>query len=90
MRRAAASISSNIAEGFERGSNRELIQFLYVAKGSLGELRSQTYLAYDNNYIAEEDLNNLIDKCFKLSKNISNFISYLKNSHITKSRHKEK
>ncbi|MEK7089656.1 MAG: four helix bundle protein [Patescibacteria group bacterium] len=47
MRRAAVSIVSNIAEGFERWSNKEFIQFLYIAKGSVGELRAQLYVAYD-------------------------------------------
>ena len=51
MRRAGVSISSNIAEGFERGSKKEFIQFLYRAKGSAGELRSQLYTALDLGYI---------------------------------------
>lgn len=90
MKRAAASVSSNIAEGFERGSNRELIQFLYITKGSLGELRSQIYLASDSAYIEQEDADILTGKCTELSKGISNFIRYLKDSPITASRHKEK
>jgi len=90
MRRAIVSVSSNIAEGFERGSNREFIQFLFIAKGSVGELRSQIYLAYDNNYIIKNEFDYLIDECVKISKNTNNFINYLKISKITSFRHKEK
>ena len=50
--RAAVSIMSNIAEGFERSGNQEFAQFLYVAKGSCGEIRSQLYVAVDQGYIA--------------------------------------
>ena len=52
IRRAAVSIMSNIAEGFERGGNQEFIQFLYVAKASCGEVRSQLYVTLDQSYIA--------------------------------------
>lgn len=90
MRRCAISVSSNIAEGFERGSNRELIQFLYVSKGSLGELRSQIYLAKDSDFISEEEFNSILGECIDLSRNIGNFIKYLKKSEITKFKHKEK
>ena len=49
---------SNIAEGFERGRNQEFVQFLYVAKGSCGELRSQLYVALDQEYVRPEDSDN--------------------------------
>jgi four helix bundle protein len=52
--RSALSISSNIAEGFERETNRECIRFLYYAKGSCGELRSQIYIGMKINYIGKE------------------------------------
>ena len=55
IRRAAVSIMSNIAEGFERGGNQEFIQFLYVAKASCGEVRSQLYVALDQAYVAPKD-----------------------------------
>jgi four helix bundle protein len=88
MRRCIISFLSNVAEGFERGSNKEFIQFLYIAKGSLGELRCQVYLAYDNNFINNEEFLILIKDCLDLSAKISNFIRYLRNSKITKLRHK--
>jgi len=54
IQRAAVSILSNIAEGFERGGNQEFIQFLYVAKGSCGEVRSQLYVAYGSRLCRSE------------------------------------
>ncbi|HQO65044.1 MAG TPA: four helix bundle protein, partial [Syntrophorhabdus sp.] len=59
MQRAAVSIMSNIAEGFERGTNKEFIQFLFIAKGSAGEVRSQLYLALDLGYINQDVFDSL-------------------------------
>src|ERR1043166_8669134 len=55
IRGASISIMSNVAEGFERGGNQEFIQFLYIAKGSCGEVRSQLYIALDQSYVAPKD-----------------------------------
>lgn len=78
IRRAAVSVMSNIAEGFERGSKEETIYFLYIAKGSCGEVRAQLYTAFDQKYITNEELKRGIELAKYISSLISNFISSLK------------
>ncbi len=80
IRRAAVSIMSNIAEGYERGGNQEFTQFLYVAKGSCGEVRSQLYIALDQGYAEQKETNELMESFKRLSSMISNLITYLRNS----------
>jgi len=74
LQRAAVSIPSNIAEGYERNTNKEYIQFLYIAKGSCGELRTQLYLAEKLGYITSENANQLINKTRKISSMLYNLI----------------
>jgi len=78
--RAAVSIMSNIAEGFERGAKAEFIQFLFIAKGSAGEVRAQLQIAKDQNYITSSDHDRLKDLARRISGMISNFIAYLQKS----------
>jgi four helix bundle protein len=77
IRRAAVSIGSNIAEGFERGSKREFIHFLYTAKGSAGELRTQLRILKGISYISPEEFEPLLREVVSLSKQIARFINYL-------------
>jgi four helix bundle protein len=78
IRRASVSIMSNIAEGFERGGNQEFIQFLYVAKGSCGEVRSQLYAAMDQNYLDQKVVGDLLTSLKRLSIMIKHLIDHLK------------
>ncbi len=87
IRRAAVSIMSNIAEGFERGGNQEFIQFLYVAKGSCGEARCQLYVALDQSYVAAKDCSDASNSLRRLSIMISNLIDYLKGSGMKGSKY---
>jgi len=77
IRRAAASTMSNIAEGFERGTRKEFVQFLNIAKGSNGEVRSQLCVALDQKYIGEKEFKELRDSSVAISKKLAAFIRYL-------------
>ena len=70
----------NIEEGFERDGKKEFLQFLYIAKGSLGETRSQLHRCLDAHHITEEQCSLLMNDCLNLSAQIKKFINYLSSS----------
>jgi four helix bundle protein len=80
IQRAAISIMSNIAEGFDRGSNKEFTQFLIIARGSVAEVKSLCYAAKDIGYVSEEKFVALQEIAIRVSGLINGFIHYLKKS----------
>jgi len=82
IRQAAVSILSNIAEGFERGGDKEFLQFLAIAKGSAGEVRAQLYVALDQQYLSQKQFELLSQEAAEISQLISGFMRYLKQSEL--------
>jgi four helix bundle protein len=80
IRRAAVSVMSNVAEGFERGTTTEFVQFLYIAKGSCGEVRAQLQIAHDQKYVGAAESERLQELSRRTSGMISNFIAHLQGS----------
>jgi len=76
----AISIPSNIAEGFSRHSNKEFVQFLFIAKGSTAEVQSQLYTALDQYYISQENFDKIYRQLEVIAKQVSRLITYLKRS----------
>ncbi len=77
IRRASISIGNNIAEGFERKSNNEFRHFLYIAKGSAGEVRSMSYVALELKYISKADFKKIYDLSLEICKLLSGLIKTL-------------
>lgn len=78
IQRAAVSVMSNIAEGFDRATKFELINYFYIAKGSCGEVRSQLYIAQDVGYIDISKFRNGLQLCDECSRLIQSFIFRVK------------
>jgi four helix bundle protein len=82
INKSAGAIMDNIAEGFERGGNKEFIQFPGIAKESAGEVRSQLYRASDRKHLTSEQFNDLKEKSIIISKKINDFLTYLPDCDI--------
>jgi four helix bundle protein len=78
IQRASISVMANIAEGFDRQSNKEFIQYLYIASASASEIQSHLYAALDLAYIKEEEFKKLYEQTNKVKKLINGFTAYLK------------
>ena|SRR2546426_8664153 len=90
IRKACLSVTSNIAEGFERGGDKEFVQFLSNAKGSSGEIRSQLYVAMDELYITEKQFSELYELTHAVSRLTSAFMSYLSRSQLRGNKYKQR
>jgi four helix bundle protein len=82
IRRAAVSVLSNIAEGYERGGDKEFAHFLTVAKGSVGEIQSQLYVALDQQYLSKSQFEALHDQTLEISRLLSGLTTYLQTSEL--------
>ena len=89
IRRAAVSVTSNIAEGFEREGNKEFVQLLSNAKGSCGEVRDQLYVALDEGYISKSDFDKTYEMTIEVGRLISGFMKYLRGSQIRGNKFQE-
>ena len=78
LRRAAISVSNNIAEGFEYNNNKAFVRFLMYAKGSAGELRSQLFVLREAGILEEGKFHTLWENALKLSKSIEGLRKYLR------------
>ena len=83
IQRSCVSVMSNIAEGFGRSGNSEFLQFLYIAKGSLSEVRSQLYVASDLGYITNQDFKKAYDITEEIYRLVNAFVKSIKNSGNT-------
>jgi len=79
---SSGSIMDNIAEGFERGTRAEFIQFLGYSKGSCGEFRSQLYRASDRKYLTQEQFDELYSLAVRISAMLQKLIEYLQKTEV--------
>lgn len=84
MRRSSVSIASNIAEGDERGTNREAVRFFHISKGSLAELRTQLQISFEVGYLIKQDYDRLENECKQIGKMLGKIIEYRKEKTVRK------
>jgi four helix bundle protein len=83
VRRAAISIISNIAEGFESQTDKTFSRFLGIAKASAGELRAQFYIALAQDYVTKDEFTEVCSLCRSVARKCSKFMNYLENGQST-------
>ena len=88
IQRAAVSIMSNIAEGFERGGDKEFVQFIAQAKGSSAEVRAQLYVALDQGYIDKPAFDRLAELTIHINRMLAGLMKYLRSSEFKGSKYK--
>ncbi len=88
IRRSCISVVSNIAEGYERGGDKEFHQFLSLAKSSAGEIRAQLFMCLDLGYLTEEEFDELRKKTLSISRQLSGLMKYIKQSDYEGSKYK--
>jgi four helix bundle protein len=82
IQRASVSAMANIAEGFDRGGDKEFVQFLSNSKGSCGEVKSHLYVALDQRYFPQQEFDSLYSRVDEVSRLVGGFMSYLKQSDL--------
>ena len=89
IRRSSGSVMDNLAEGFDRGSRGEFVQFLGYAKGSAGEVKSQLYRAFDNDYLTQAEFDSLRERIARASAQIKGLLTYLNSSTLKGERYQK-
>jgi four helix bundle protein len=88
IQRASVSIMGNVAEGFDRGGDKEFRQFLSISKGSCGEVKSHLYVALDQQYVNSTQFNRLYNSADEVGRLLAGFVAYLKQSDLRGSKFK--